>query len=182
PHLPVRASDQDFDWLLHSFRSRKPCLSFRGRAWRVTRNRCRDGRETDPGFVPVGRPGMTTKRTMVHASNEGPHRGGHAPSYIGNLSGATSASNGAFSSFAESTGSATGQSMPIAASFQRTPASADASYSAVHWYMKVAASLTTQKPCATPSGLHTCRWLAAVNIAASHCPKVGEPRRMSTAT
>ncbi len=50
----------------------------------------------------------------------------------GRRSAATSSSMGARLSFSDSKGSLSGQSMPSAASFQRMPASALASYSAVH--------------------------------------------------
>ena len=47
--------------------------------------------------------------------------------YVGRRPGAISSRNGAFASFADSSGSATGQSIASRASFQRTPASASRS-------------------------------------------------------
>src|SRR6185437_6526111 len=53
--------------------------------------------------------------------------------YAGNFPTATSERNGATLSLSDKNGSATGQSMASCASFQRTPASAARSYTAVHW-------------------------------------------------
>ncbi len=63
----------------------------------------------------------------VGAQQQDPHR-----SKSGSRSAATSARNGARASFSDRAGSETGQSIPMAASFQRTPASAARSYWAVH--------------------------------------------------
>ena len=61
----------------------------------------------------------SAKLQAVRAEDEQLHEG-----YVGNRSRGTSARNGALASFSDSVGSAIGQSTPIAASFQRTPASA----------------------------------------------------------
>src|SRR5690606_2829910 len=75
-----------------------------------------------------------------------------------------------------------GQSMASCGSDQMMEHSASLAQKSVVLYKKSAVSDSTMKACAKPSGIHSWRLFSADSVTPTHLPKVGELRRISTAT